>query len=134
MEIYGRSGTLAAAGTDSPQLSQVVLHRAKGDNMLAPLPVPERFTFAARGTPSGEAVNVGQMYTLFVRAIRDGNSRQPTFATAVDLHRLVDSIEQASDNGREVNFEWQFAAANCRRMAGAWPAMRTRGARCRDRP
>ena len=105
MEIYGRAGTLAAAGTDSPQLSQVVLHRAKGDNMLAPLPVPERFTFAARGTPSGEAVNVGQMYTLFARAIRDGTSRQPTFATAVDLHRMVDAIKQASDTGREVTFE-----------------------------
>src|SRR5271165_6353993 len=105
MEIYGRAGTLVAAGTDSPQLSQVFLHGAKGDDTLVPMPVPERFTFAAPGTPSGEAVNVGQMYTLFARAIRDGTSRQPTFATAVDLHRLVDAIKQASDTGREVTFE-----------------------------
>jgi hypothetical protein len=58
----------------------------------------------------GEAVNVGQMYTLFARAIRNGSIRggeghQPTFATAVDLHRLVDAIKQASDNGREVTFQ-----------------------------
>jgi len=26
----------------------------------------------------------------------------PDFATAVDLHRLVDAIKQASDTGREV--------------------------------
>jgi len=45
------------------------------------------------------------MYTLFAQAIRDGESRQPTFETAVDLHRLVDAIKQASDNGREVTFE-----------------------------
>jgi len=49
------------------------------------------------------------MYTLFAqaireRAIRDGKSRHPTFDTAVDLHRLVDAIKQASDNGREATF------------------------------
>jgi len=45
------------------------------------------------------------MYTQFARAIRGGESRQPTFATAVDLHRLIDAVKQASDNGREVAFE-----------------------------
>ena len=102
MEIYGRDGTLVASGEDSPQLSEVALHGAKGGNTLAAIPVPARFTLAAPGTPSGEAMNVGQMYTLFARAIRDGHSRQPTFATAVELHRLVDAIKQASENGREV--------------------------------
>src|ERR1700730_11356861 len=109
MEIYGRDGTLVAMGEDSPQLSQVFLHGAKGDNTLGAMPVPERFTFAAPGTPSGEALNVGQMYALFAQAIRDvairdGKSRQPTFETAVALHRLVDAIKQASDIGREVSF------------------------------
>jgi predicted dehydrogenase len=107
MEIYGRDGSLVATGKDSPQLSEVFLHGAKGGNTLAPMPVSERFKFAAPGTPSGEALNVGQMYTLFTqaireRAIRDGTSRQPTFATAVELHRLVDAIKQGSDSGQEV--------------------------------
>ena len=104
MEIYGREGTLVASGEDSPQLSSVVLHGAKGGNTLAPVPVPERFTLTASGTPSGEALNVGQMYTVFARAIRGGESNQPTFENAVELHRLVDAIKQASDNGREVTF------------------------------
>jgi predicted dehydrogenase len=104
MEIYGRDGTLVAMGEDSPQLSQVFLHGAKGANTLAPVPLPARLTLAAPATPSGEAVNVGQMYTLFAQGIRDGKSRQPTFATAVELHRLVDAIKEASDNGREVTF------------------------------
>src|SRR5262249_14453682 len=95
MEIYGREGTLVAAGEDSPQLSEVLVHGAKSGNRLAQMPVPQRFTLTASGTPSGEALNVGQMYTLFAQAIRegalrDGESHQPTFATAVDLHRLVD--------------------------------------------
>ena len=104
MEIYGRDGTLVASGEDSPQLSEVFLHGAKGSNTLAPMPVPQRFNVATPGTPSGEALNVGQMYTLFAQAIRNGVSRQPTFETAVDLHRLVDGIKQASDTGREVTF------------------------------
>jgi predicted dehydrogenase len=105
MEIYGRDGTLVATGEDSPQLSKVSLHGARGNNELAPIPVPQRFAFAAPDTPSGEAINVGQMYTLFARAIRDGKSLQPTFATAVELHHLVDATKQASDSGREVTFE-----------------------------
>jgi predicted dehydrogenase len=110
MEVYGRDGTLVAMGEDSPQLSEVFLHGAKGGNTLTPMRVPERFTVTAPGTPSGEALNVGQMYTLFAQAIREGairggESHQPTFETAVDLHRLVDAIKEASDGGREVSFE-----------------------------
>ena len=104
MEVYGHDGTLVVSGEDSPQLSAVSLLGAKGGNKLALIPIPERFTVAAAGTPSGEATNVGQMYTLFARAIRDGKSHQPTFETAVDLHRLVDAVKQASDNGREATF------------------------------
>src|SRR5438034_2049780 len=105
MEIYGRDGTLVAMGEDSPQLSEVSLHGAKLGNTLAPIPVPQRFSVAAPGTPSGEPVNVGQLYTLFAQAIQGGQSNLPNFATAVDLHRLVDGIKEASDQGREVTFD-----------------------------
>jgi predicted dehydrogenase len=104
MEIYGRDGTLVAEGEDSPQLSGVSLLGAKGGNALAPLTVPARFTVATPGTPSGEAANVGQLYALFAQAIRDGKSRHPTFETAVELHRLIDAIKQASDDASAVTF------------------------------
>ncbi|TMK33154.1 MAG: Gfo/Idh/MocA family oxidoreductase [Alphaproteobacteria bacterium] len=104
MEIYGREGTLVASGADSPQLSEVVLHGAKRDGALVPMPVPERFTVASAGTPSGEAFNVGQMYARFAAAIRAGDSGLPDFATAVELHHLVDAIQRASDTGQEVTF------------------------------
>ena len=42
------------------------------------------------------------MYSLFARAIRGGKHDQPNFETAVELHRLVDAIKEASDTGREV--------------------------------
>src|SRR5580700_10556040 len=95
MEIYGRAGTLVATGEDSPQLSEVSLHGAKGGNTLAPMPVPARFSLAAAGTLSGDALNVGRLYALFADAIRNGKSRQPTFDTAVELHRLIDAVRRA---------------------------------------
>jgi len=104
MEIYGREGTLVATGEDSPQLGEVFLQGAQGDNTLAPMPVPERFTIATPGTPAGEAINVGQMYAAFAQAIRGGDSSQPTFETAVDLHRLIDAIAQSSETGRTAKF------------------------------
>jgi predicted dehydrogenase len=107
MEIYGRDGTLTVVGRDSPQLSEVFLHGAQHGDTLMPIPVPEDFKFAAPATPSGEPLNVGQMYALFARAIRDrtvrGVSRLPSFATAVELHRMVDAVKQASDDGREIS-------------------------------
>jgi predicted dehydrogenase len=101
MEIYGRDGTLVASGEDSPQLGEVLLHGAQRGNSLEPISVPERFAFAAPGTPAGEAFNVGQMYALFARAIRGEASAPPSFGTAVELHRLVDAVKEASDTGRE---------------------------------
>jgi predicted dehydrogenase len=100
MEIYGRDGTLVASGEDSPQLAAVVLHGAKRGNSLEPMPIPPQFTVAAPATPTGEPTNVGQMYALFARAIQGKTGGQPDFATAVELHRLVDAIKAASDTGR----------------------------------
>jgi len=102
MEVYGREGTLVVSGEDSPQLSEVFLHGAQRGNALAPITVPERLSFAAPDTPAGEAFNVGQMYALFAKAIRGGTTSHPTFETALDLHRLIDAIRQAADEGRAV--------------------------------
>jgi predicted dehydrogenase len=104
MEIYGRDGTLVAAGEDSPQLSEVVLHGAKGGNTLEKLAVPSRLHVVTPGTPAGEAANVGQMYAMFAAAIRGGASPLPDFETAVNLHCLVDAIKDASDHARQVTF------------------------------
>ena len=103
MEIYGRDGTLVASGEDSPQLSEVFLQGAQGSDALAPIAVPQHLIVATPGTPAGEAGNVGQMYAMFAAAINGGASRQPDFATAVELHRLIDAVQQSSDEGREVS-------------------------------
>jgi len=102
MEIYGREGTLVATAKDSPQMSEVALNGASGDGALAPIAIPDLPPVAAPGTPAGEPVNVARMYALFAEAIGGGAGRQPTFETAVALHRLIDAIRRSSHEAREV--------------------------------
>ena len=51
----------------------------------------------SRPTSRGDPFNVGQMYAPFAAAIRTGQSRVPTFDTAVDLHRFIDTIAGVGD-------------------------------------
>jgi predicted dehydrogenase len=103
MEIYGREGTLVASGTNSPQLGVVRLQGAKaGENHLQDIDIPTRHIYVSDAMPAGEPYNVGQMYHLFGQAIRSGQPCQPNFDTAVTLHRLIDMVRAASDQGREL--------------------------------
>ncbi len=101
MEIYGRDGTLIVTGDVSSQRGQTLtLQGAQGGHNLSDLEVPERFVFVPSDFPRGDPFNVGQMYALFAEAVRTGQNRLPTFDTAVDLHRFVDTIKHASDTGQ----------------------------------
>ena len=105
MEIYGREGTLVATGEDSPQLGRVLLLMGRSWTTNS------RHCLSRSGSSwlrlvhrQANTSNVGQMYALFAEAIGDGISHQPTFETAVDLHRLIDAVRQSSDGGCEVKF------------------------------
>jgi len=103
MEVYGREGTLVTTGTVSSQRGEMLrLQGARGSHALRELAIPERFVYVPADFPRGDPFNVGQMYALFAAAIRTGQSRLPTFDTAVDLHRFIDTLKQASEMGREL--------------------------------
>jgi predicted dehydrogenase len=101
MEIYGREGTLVTTGSVSSQRGETLrLQGAQRSHELRELAIPERFIYVPADFPRGDPFNVGQMYALFAEAIRTGQSRLPTFDTAVDLHRFLDTLKQASETGR----------------------------------
>ena len=101
MEIYGREGTLVTTGSVSSQRGEMLrVQGAQRSHELRDLFIPERFVFVPDDFPRGDPFNVGQMYALFADAIRTGQSRLPTFDVAVDLHRFIDTIKQASEAGR----------------------------------
>ena len=102
MEIYGRKGTLVATSEDSPQLGEVYLQGAQGADVLVDITVPGKHTNVLEGMPDGPPKNVGQLYYQFGAAIQGKKADYPDFDTAVELHRLIDSIRLASDEGRTV--------------------------------
>jgi predicted dehydrogenase len=105
MVVYGREGTLVATGNVSSQRGELLrLQGAKRSHELADLPIPDRFFWMPPEFPRGDPFNVGQMYALFAESIRTGKAPQrlPTFDTAVELHRFLDTIRQSSDAGREL--------------------------------
>ena len=103
MEIYGREGTLVTTGSVSSQRGEMLrVQGAQGSHELKDLSIPQRFVYVPDDFPQGDPFNVGQLYALFAEAIRTGQSRLPTFDTAVELHRFIDTINQASDTGREL--------------------------------
>lgn len=103
MDVYGREGTLVVTGNVSSQRGEMLrLQGARRSHELSEMAIPDRFMWVPPDFPRGDPFNVGQMYTLFAEAIRTGRNRLPTFDTAVDLHRFLDTIKQASDAGREL--------------------------------
>ena len=104
LEIYGREGTLVATSDESPQLGTVQLQGTRASGKLEPLDIPSRYRYVPEDMPKGAPYNVGQLYALFARAIRSGevSPSKATFATAVDLHRLIDAMRESSVQGRQI--------------------------------
>src|SRR5262245_16127631 len=104
MEIYGREGTLVATGEESPQLGTLHLQGTRAKGRLEPLAIPSYHRLVPDTMPQGAPYNVGQLYTLFAKAIRTGDvsPSYATFETAVDLHHLIDAISAASTQGQQV--------------------------------
>ncbi len=103
MEIYGTEGTLTATGNISSQRGEMLRIRgAQKSQDLKDLPLPDKYNFVPADFPKGDPYNVGQMYALFAKAIREGKPQAtlPLFDTALDLHRFTDTIKQASDTGK----------------------------------
>jgi predicted dehydrogenase len=102
MEIYGRDGTLVVSSEESPNHDRVRLQVARGGNVLQDLEIPSTYTYVLEGMPRGAPYNVGQMYYQFGQGIHSGENCQPDFNTAMELHRFLDNIQEASSQGREV--------------------------------
>ncbi len=103
MVVYGREGTLVATGDVSSQRGEMLrVQGAQRSHELKDLTIPERLFLVPKEFPRGDPLNVGQMYKLFADAARTGKNELPTFDTAVDLHRFLDTIRQSSERGQEL--------------------------------
>lgn len=102
LEVYGREGALIATSAGPPQLGDVRVHGARGGRQFELLEAPPRCCDVPESMPKGAPHAVGQMYFKAAKAIFTGHGDHPTFDTAVELHRIIDTVRQASATGREI--------------------------------
>jgi predicted dehydrogenase len=105
MAAYGTEGTLVATTNGLPQISPISLEGSRGDEPLAPIPIPERLRLAPAALPNGPAGNVARAYARIAEAIRDGKPFEPGFDHALGLHELLDALQHSSDEGRTVKLD-----------------------------
>ena len=85
-----------------PNWARFISRGPRPATTLEDIEIPGKHTNVLEGMPKGPPHNVGQLYYQFGEAIRGQTASYPTFDTAVELHRLIDSIRLASNEGRAV--------------------------------
>jgi len=101
MEVYGTEGTVVASTAVMPQITPVILSGARGNDPLAPLEVPRRQS-AGLAVPAGPGRNIARLYAQIAEAIRDGAAAEPDFDHALEVHRLLNSVQKSSDERRTI--------------------------------
>ncbi|WP_437806403.1 Gfo/Idh/MocA family protein [Sorangium sp. So ce1078] len=97
------SCTFTGTESDLVLSHDLSLSGARGDGQpLQPLPAPEGLSWVPRADLSDDAYQIAHVYAAFARDIAEGTSIAPTFRDALKLHRLVDTIAEASAAGRRV--------------------------------
>ena len=105
MAVYGTKGTLVATTEGLPQITPTTLEGARGDEPLAPLPIPERLRFSPAAVPDGPSGNIARAYARIAEAIRDGKRFEPGFDQALKLHELLDALQHSSEVERVVKLD-----------------------------
>jgi len=97
LEIYGTAGRLVLTSDGNVSTGPNRLLGAKGKDDLAELPIPERFIVVpASLADDPRSGNVAQAYVRFAEDRAAGRSIDPDFDTAVDMHRVIDTIERSA--------------------------------------
>ena len=103
-EIHGTDGDLAIVPTDPRQatyiqVSEFTVRGAQAGKPLADLSIPKSYRWVPPAVPAGLPFNIAQLYMRMSDDIREGRSVSPDFDVAVERHRLLDTIQKASDTG-----------------------------------
>jgi predicted dehydrogenase len=102
LEIYGRDGTLYITAPTQAWGGPNTLRGSQGREPLAELPVPDKYVLMPEGSPTGSPYNVGQSYIRLADAMHANKPGDPDFRLALTRHRLLEAIQQSSDEGRTV--------------------------------
>lgn len=100
MQIHGSKGTITLDAGGSTHSGEGLLRvAADGERELREATVPQDEWVSAVGL-TGQPVNIGKTWAAYAEAILTGAEFHPTFADAVEHHKLVDAVQRASDTGQ----------------------------------
>lgn len=101
LEVYGTDGTIIATSAMLPQITPIDIKGSKGDSDFQSMQVPDdlvKFNYL----PGGPAGNVGRNYGCMAESILNGESFHPNFDDALTMHKLLETIKQASEEKRTI--------------------------------
>jgi predicted dehydrogenase len=101
-EINGTEGDICVTGPSGhAQMVQLSLEGGQGDGRdMKPLEVPAAYRTSWPDNPV--VGNVARMYGRMASDLRTGTHTAPTFDDAVELHRLIEAMEAAAEEGPRV--------------------------------
>ncbi len=102
LDVHGTDGTLVLEATGSPHSSAParVLGAQRGAKELAEIEVPQDDWVVAGGLKGGP-LNIGKLWKSFAESFADGGGTfAPSFESAVEHHKLIDAVREASESGQ----------------------------------
>ncbi|WP_437499519.1 Gfo/Idh/MocA family protein [Sorangium sp. So ce1099] len=100
------SCTLTGTEGDLVLSHDLSISGARGDGQpLQPIPTPEHLPWTPRSSLSDDAHQIAHVYAAFAKDLAEGTSLAPTFRDALKLHRLVDTIAEASASGQRLRWK-----------------------------
>ncbi len=102
-DIYGTFGDIrVTAPSGHMQMADLTLSSARGNNSeFQHLQIPQMYT---DGWPTDSVVgNVARIYKRMAADLRLGTATAPNFADAVELHRLLVSVERSATSGQRIS-------------------------------
>ncbi len=101
LDITGTEGDLKLSNTASfHNLEDNKVEGARGERQpLQPLPVPSKYNWLPPSDIPASALELANIYAAYARDIEEGTHIAPTFSDAVRLHRLLETIANASESG-----------------------------------
>lgn len=104
MEVYGTRSTIIATSPMLPQFTPIELMSAKGMDKFEHLKAP-KYNTTSNILPEGPPKNVGQNYNKMAEAIKNNELAHPSFADALLVHKLLETIQKSSDEKRTIKIE-----------------------------
>lgn len=103
VDITGSRGDLRISNGSSFGDSPNVIEAAQGDAQpMTVLTVPARYDWLPANDLGGSQRELAYLYAAHARDIREGTHTAPTFADAMAMHRLIDTMEVSSAEGRRL--------------------------------